>query len=485
MKLKSIILAAFAALLTIPVMSACDDGPTFSSLTDTNDPLPTTVTDSLEFPYAADYATKVFGSATTGLDYGKATLVSATDGDTANFKNINGDLIKLRFLGINTPESTAKVEAWGVKASKFTYEKLTTATNICLVNDIKENPGDEEGYEKTDTSGNRHMGFIWYQETAASKWRLLNLEIVEQAYSKNQCFTDSDLRYREAFANAEKLGLEHKVRVHGAKDPDFDYSNEVIEASVYYIRRHYDELGIDAETGTSGKQLRVKGIVVGQIGDNMVIRDIVRDPNQGDEEAYETMYCYAGFNSSLASKVDIGDVVQFYCRASKYPKDSTNIQLTDIKTSSYGTKKFVVVKKDSAEWTEMVPVDLTLDPVMPGTIAEKADLAKHSGSYVQLDVTVRNVQKGDVDDEGNFIPDGEETYYNQGTSGTTIYAHVAGTKIVCNMRIDHTCSPLLTYRDFALGATYRVKAYLTPYFENYQLQLFSNVPGYGFVTEVK
>ena len=65
------------------------------------------------------------------------------DGDTThfyinqsgNYNNISktpgiDGVLKARYLGVNTPESTGKIEEWGKKASKFTQEKLATATSI-------------------------------------------------------------------------------------------------------------------------------------------------------------------------------------------------------------------------------------------------------------------------------------------------------------------------------------------------------------------
>jgi micrococcal nuclease len=48
-----------------------------------------------------------------------ATLESCTDGDTATF-NINGSSYKVRFLFIDTPESTIQKEPFGKEASEFT-----------------------------------------------------------------------------------------------------------------------------------------------------------------------------------------------------------------------------------------------------------------------------------------------------------------------------------------------------------------------------
>ncbi len=471
--------AFFFAFLAAP-LTGCQNFASASSsnacsiLADTNALVATPLTDALAFPYASDYLTKDFAASTSGLAYGKATLATNTDGDTASFRTLGQTYIKVRFLGINTPESTAKVEPWGVKASHFTAGILLSAKNICLVNDI-------DVYSQYDSSGGRNLGFVWYQLSDTASWRLLNLEIVEECYSKDLLFTDSPhLKYLDSFTQAGAKGASCGYRVYGTKDPDYDYTSTVVEATIYEVWHDYADLGIDKDAGSSGKQLHLKALVVGLIGDNLVLRDLVRDLNQSDAAPFSCIYAYAGYNSSLASKVAVGDVVYFYCRATTY---AGNYQLSDLKTSSYGDYKFqVLASLGSANYSDYVGNGNGIDPVVTGPISSKDDLAAYSGFYAQAAVTIRNIQAGDYDDDGNFIPSGEETYYNKGTSGTTIYAYIKDTTVVCNLRIDSTCFPLLTYKNFQVGASYRVKAYLSAYYSNYQLQILSNLKGYDYVT---
>src|SRR5690606_34765626 len=146
------------------------------------------VTDSFKFPQEDVYASKTFTTVESGgLMLGQATLKSTTDGDTANFEVAGyAETVRLRFLGINTPESTAKVEPWGKKASIFVKNILETAHTIVLINDAVV-------FGERDSSGNRHLGYIWYKPAADADFRLLNLEIVEQCYSKNFLFVNSTI----------------------------------------------------------------------------------------------------------------------------------------------------------------------------------------------------------------------------------------------------------------------------------------------------
>ena len=78
-------------------------------------------------------------------------LLKCIDGDTARF-DIDGNNKKVRFLAINTKESTNKVEKYGKEASEFTCNKLKEASKIELEYD--------NGSDKTDKYG-RELAWIW------------------------------------------------------------------------------------------------------------------------------------------------------------------------------------------------------------------------------------------------------------------------------------------------------------------------------------
>lgn len=67
------------------------------------------------------------------------TVKNYVDGDTTHFnvpQNVaEGGVLKARYLAIDTPESTGKIEAYGKKASKFTKEKLSSASSILVESD--------------------------------------------------------------------------------------------------------------------------------------------------------------------------------------------------------------------------------------------------------------------------------------------------------------------------------------------------------------
>ncbi|MCR5079484.1 MAG: thermonuclease family protein [Bacilli bacterium] len=473
----------FLGLLAAMLLSSCGGGgsPADTCVECINEVgketvLPTPETDSLAFPYESDYASKDFAAAETGVNYGKATLYNVTDGDTAVFRTISDESIRVRFLAINTPESTGKVEPWGVKASHWFKKLAETATDWCLVNDI-------DTYGHYDNSGGRNLAFVWYK-SAAGSWRLYNLECVEQCYSDRQLFVDSPkLGYLPYFQRADEKNKKCGYRVYGQKDPTYDYSDDVVEATIYEVLNNYSSLGITDES--SGKQLHIKALVLGLIGDNLFLRDITRDLDQKEDEPLSCIYGYAGYGTSLASWVGVGDVVYFYCRATSY---SDTYQLSDIKGDTRGKKKFeILVDASEGENYGEYLSDINPLDIDESKVSGNESLKAYAEQYVSIDLTVRNIIKGDRDDDGNLIGEGEETYYNQSSKSPyseTIYGYVKGTKTYCNIRIDGNSTPKLDHDSFAVGKSYRIKGRLTIYYEKYQLMMFNNIAAYNYFTEL-
>lgn len=165
--------------------------------------LDTRYTDNLKL--TIDYEGKTF--AEDGIE--EVTLVQCIDGDTADFSD-GKKTFRVRFLGIDTPETAGgKVGygAWGKAASDFTCQKLKNAKTIVL-----------EGEGNLFDNYERYLAFVWVDG------RLLNLEIIENAYSGAKISETS--KYFVYFFNAELKTMGSKRRIWGEIDPDYDYENK-------------------------------------------------------------------------------------------------------------------------------------------------------------------------------------------------------------------------------------------------------------------
>jgi len=206
--------------------------------------------------------------------------------------------ITIRFLGIDTPESTGRVEAWGKPASEFVREKLENAVSIVL----------EADGERIDSTGNRYLAWVWYKPSDSQKYRLLNLEEVELAYTRYM--VDKSYKYHNIFWDAgEKAALSQK-RIYGEKDPNFNYSKETIETSILYILNNHDEF----QTGT---KFLITVKLVRTVGNNMFLEDAYEVSYDDDGKIVSGkghIYAFYGYTDPYYRKYKIGDIFTLECQ---------------------------------------------------------------------------------------------------------------------------------------------------------------------------
>ncbi|MBU0997577.1 MAG: thermonuclease family protein [Firmicutes bacterium] len=158
---------------------------------------------------------------------GEVTVSKFVDGDTTWF-NSGSQSFSVRYLGIDTPESTALYEPWGKAAAHFTQEVLSSAEQIVL---------QAEG-ERTDGNG-RYLAWVWYLPSGEDTFLLLNLQLVELAYSKNKVSSGSVFNDILGLANFNASLT--KRRVWGEVDPNYDYSKEGTQMSIAYLLENFDD----------------------------------------------------------------------------------------------------------------------------------------------------------------------------------------------------------------------------------------------------
>ena len=116
------------------------------------------------------------------------------DGDTVELDNGS----KVRFIGINTPESTNTIEPYGKEASDYTKRRLE-GKQIYIQKDVSE----------TDKYG-RLLRYIWLEIPSDEmneqeiRTKLFNAELVLNGYAEPYPFPP-DVKYKDYF---EKFALE-------------------------------------------------------------------------------------------------------------------------------------------------------------------------------------------------------------------------------------------------------------------------------------
>ncbi len=187
---------------------------------------------------------------------GEASLAQCIDGDTTFFRGLEKSV---RYLYVDTPESTSTIEPWGMAASNYVCDVLTDADTIVL----EREPHPEEGHPAVHPSvgikgtHGRYLGYVWYDG------RLLNLELVELGYSRASGIGTS--QYAEYFRLAEHNSRMTGAKIFGEDDPDFDA--DPVEASIHdllhdteeYIHRFVNVEGVVTSIGDGGFYLCADG----------------------------------------------------------------------------------------------------------------------------------------------------------------------------------------------------------------------------------
>jgi micrococcal nuclease len=325
---------------------------------------------------------------------GEVSLSRCVDGDTAIFTE-GGSSFTVRFLGIDTPESTAQSDPWGKAASSFTCDKLTNATSIVLQSDPASG--------QTDSYG-RYLAWVWYDG------RLLNLELVEEAYSRAKGSTDT--YYGEVIFNVNLKVQFSKRRIWGETDPDYDYSTEGVTLTIEELVKDHEQY--------AGNKVAIHGIVTARVGAAAYIQ-------QGDYGVYL-------YYNKWAPDLTIGnEVVITGLTVGYYPDQSTGA----MQVSGYDARYSTVKSSDNVVTPKVVTISsLTMDNI---------------GSFLKLEgLTVKSV----YDNDDSFTITAEDS------SGQTV-----------SIRKDADSPDEITASMFSVGTTFTITAPLTRYNSNWQLML--------------
>ena len=211
----------------------------------------------------------------------ETTVLSFVDGDTTHFSVpesvLPGGVLKARYLAINTPECTGKIEEYGKAAAAFTREKLESADSIVL-------ESDDENWN-LDSTGGRYLVWVWYRPAGAAEYRNLNIELLQNGLAVASAASRN--RYGEICVSAISQAKNQKRCIYsGQKDPDF-YYGDAIELTIRELRMHPEEY--------QGKKVAFSGNIIMNYAGSVYVEQY--DP---ETDAYFGMPVYYGYNLSGA-----------------------------------------------------------------------------------------------------------------------------------------------------------------------------------------
>lgn len=233
-----------------------------------------------------DYASSIQLNPSNGCKQEEVTVKQFIDGDTVHFhkNDFPGGVLKARFLAVNTPESTGKIEEYGKTASLFTKEKLTNAESIIIESDTSK--------WDADSTGGRYLVWIWYKTKGSSEYRNLNIELLQEGLAIAS--SSANNRYGSVCTAAISQAKAQKKNVYsGQKDPNFFYG-KAIEIDLKELRTNIENY--------RGVKVAVTGVVTMHYNNGVYIEQL--DP---ETDMYFGMYVYLGNGFQGGALLTVGN----------------------------------------------------------------------------------------------------------------------------------------------------------------------------------
>ena len=397
-----------------------------------------------------DYAAEVKLDMSSPTLKQEVTVKSYIDGDTTHFhvpeSIAEGGVLKARYLAVNTPESTGKIEEWGKAASNFTKETLQKATSIIVESD--------DGKWNLDSTGGRYLVWIWYKTADSAEYRNLNVELLQNglAIASNS----ANNRYGETCMAAINQAKAEKLHVHsGQKDPNFPYG-EANELTLKELRCNVTEY--------NGSKVAFEGVVTKNNNNSVYVEDF--DSETGLYYGMTVYYGYALNGTGLeilnvGNRVRIVGTVQYYETGDSYqvsgleyspmrPNHPNNIQ----KISSGHSPAYVLT--DAKKFTSE-KVSVTLDEEIK------------EFSYAEL-ALYTSVEMKSLKVKSVYTTDNEES---SSKGAMTLTCEVEGVTVAVRTIVLYDANGKLVTADAFENKTIDVKGLVDRFDGEYQVKVFS------------
>lgn len=313
------------------------------------------------------------------------TVKNYVDGDTTHFNTTNSffktGTLSARYNGVDTPESTGQVEPWGKYASEFTKGKLSSAKSIIIESDNTS--------WNADSSGNRYMLWVWYQDATTNLYRLLNLELVQEGLSIARNF--SNYSYGDTLQLAYYQAQNLKLRVAGKeKDPNF-YYGDALSITMKELRTNM--------TNYVNKTVRVEGLITKVAGNTCYAEDF-------DEETQKSygIQVYSGYENF--DQLKEGNRVSF-CGTITYYETGGTYQLSGL--------HYYAMRPNHKDNLQLIEEGVE---VVPTTITASGVNEEACSTYVKLEgLKVKKVYTTTAETSSSI---GAMTLTCEDTTGTTV-----------------------------------------------------------------
>ncbi len=304
--MKSVIVRILSLVLIVCLLTGCggtapEQTPSVPSSTPEADST-APVAESPEVTDPVDYAAEVTLDMSSPTAKQEVTVKSFIDGDTTHFfvptDVMESGVLKARYLAVNTPESTGKIEEYGKAASRFTREKLSSATSIIIESETT-------GWE-ADSTGGRYLVWVWYRTAEDQPYRNLNIDILQNGLAIAS--SSANNQYGEICMAAINQARAQKLAVYsGQKDPDF-YYGDAVELTLKELRTNIESY--------NGIKVAFNGVISANSG----TQGVYIEDYDAEDDRYYGVYIYYGHSLtgagldvlSVGNEARIVGTVQYY-----------------------------------------------------------------------------------------------------------------------------------------------------------------------------
>ncbi len=198
-RLANCLLAALLAMTIgllligcVPVAETAQVPQTATPETSTAAPAPADVPAPTPAPAPAPTPAPAPEPATSAPTVTPATVLRVVDGDTAVFALSGGGTEKVRFIGIDTPESTTRIEPYGKAAAAYTRKALPVGRKVFLERDA----------EERDRYG-RLLAYVWLskpvsEDASEVRAKMLDARLALDGYAQQMTIAPN-VKYADVF----------------------------------------------------------------------------------------------------------------------------------------------------------------------------------------------------------------------------------------------------------------------------------------------
>lgn len=357
----------FAAVLVLPVLAACGEKKSAG---------PVDFTSELKLDMTSDtkkqevtIRLQIDGD-TTHFDPVKNSTVTP-NANPADFDKTDG-YIKARYIAINTPESTGKIEKWGKTASLFTKGKLADAESIIIESD--------DNQWNIDSTGERYVLWIWYKPQGGTDYRNLNIEILQNGFAWGSSTVNN--RYGEIASKALMQAQEQKLHIFSPPntvDENFFGNTNAAAITLKELCCHFADY--------NDHPVIVEGTVTAVYDNNAYIEDY-----DEETETYFGMQVYLAFQLGTIREIyKAGNRVRVYGTASEsnFGRQISGVSYDDYDPDYYKNSKIVEVDPETLAPTfrEIAPLDL----VTARNVSFQFEDEEAEGGYATVTMDYRDV----------------------------------------------------------------------------------------------